>query len=124
MTRGRLAAVAAAVAVLCAGCAESAPAEPVATSHVDLPPSYRFEPQAIEVPAGEAVTWTNSDNFTHNVRLLADGQELLGTLEPGQSLEHTFSDPGTYRYDCSLHPADMDGTVIVTEAAAASDDRT
>ena len=122
MNRALLAA-AAAVAVLCVGCAESAPAGAVATAHVDLPPSYRFEPQVIEVPAGEAVTWTNSDNFTHNVRLLADSQDLLGTIEPGQSLEHTFSDPGTYRYDCSLHPADMEGTVIVTDAAGGSDAR-
>ena len=109
-------AVTGAVAIVCVACSGQAPAEPVATSQVDLPPSYRFEPDLIEVPAGEAVTWTNSDNFTHTVRLLGDSQEVLGTLEPGQSLEHTFSDPGTYRYDCSLHPADMDGTVIVADA--------
>lgn len=104
----------AAVALLGPGCAQPAPAEPVATSTVDMPPSYRFEPEVIEVPAGSAVTWTNSDNFTHTVRLL-DGSEVIATLEPGQQAEHRFSEPGTYRYDCSLHPNDMDGTVIVTE---------
>lgn len=115
MKRTQLAAVVAG-AVLCAGCSESASPEPVATAGVELPRSYRFEPQVIEVLAGMAVTWTNSDNFTHTVRLLPDGQDVLGTLEPGQSIEHTFSDPGTYRYDCSLHPDAMDGTVIVVDA--------
>lgn len=114
MTRGRLAAVAAAVALLCAGCSESAPAGPVATSHVDLPPSYRFEPQAIEVPAGEAVTWTNSDNFTHSVRLPDDGNVVLN-MAPGESASFTFDEPGLHAYDCSFHATEMKGTVLVTE---------
>jgi plastocyanin len=41
--------------------------EPVATTEVQLPKSYRFEPAAITVPVGATVTWTNDDNFTHNV---------------------------------------------------------
>lgn len=120
MKWARLAGLVAGV-VLSVGCSESASPEPVATAHVELPRSYRFEPQVIEVPAGMAVTWTNSDNFTHTVRLLPDDQGVLGTLEPGQSIEHTFSDPGTYRYDCSLHPDAMDGTVIVLDADKVDD---
>ena len=55
-----------------------------------------------------------SDNFTHNVRLLDDGGQEL-QLAPGESVSFTFTGPGEHRYDCSFHPNDMQGVVIVTE---------
>lgn len=104
------------VGLLLAACAPQAGAEPVATNVVDLPPSYRFAPEAITVPDGTTVTWTNSDNFTHNVRLLDDdGGEVL-TMAPGESVSFTFSGPGEHRYDCSFHPNDMSGVVVVSES--------
>ena len=87
----------------------------VETSVVDLPPSYRFAPEAISVVAGTTVTWTNHDNFTHSVQFL-DGElpsEPL-QMQPGASTTFTFDAPGTYRYLCHLHPQDMRGTVTVT----------
>ena len=99
---------------LFAGCAARAPAEPVATDQIQLPPSYRFEPAAIAVPDGTEVTWTNNDNFTHNVRLLDDGGGVL-TMAPGESVSFTFSGSGEHRYDCSFHPNDMTGVVVVSE---------
>lgn len=101
--------------MLLAACAPQAAVEPVATDTVNLPPSYRFEPAAITVPDGTTVTWTNSDNFTHNVRLLDDGGEVLA-LPPGASVSFTFTSPGEHRYDCSLHPSDMTGVVVVSES--------
>ena len=87
----------------------------VETSVVDLPPSYRFAPEAISVPAGTTVTWTNNDNFTHSVQFLDGGlpAEPL-QMQPGASTTFTFDAPGTYRYQCHLHPQDMRGTVTVT----------
>ena len=99
--------------LLLSACAPQAAAEPVATNQVDLPPSYKFEPAAITVPDGTTVTWTNHDNFTHNVRLLDDGGEVLA-LPPGASVSFTFSGPGEHRYDCSFHPNDMSGVVVVS----------
>jgi plastocyanin len=88
---------------------------PVETSMVDLPPSYRFAPEAISVAAGTTVTWTNSDNFTHSVQFLDGGlpTEPL-QMQPGASRTFTFDAPGAYRYRCHLHPQDMRGTVSVT----------
>jgi plastocyanin len=103
------------VGVLLAACAPQAAAEPVATDQVNLPPSYRFEPAAITVPDGTTVTWTNNDNFTHNVRLIDDGGEIL-TLPPGASVSFSFTGPGEHRYDCSFHPNDMNGVVVVSES--------
>lgn len=103
------------VAVMACTSADRPAPAPVATDQVNLPRSYRFAPAAITVPAGTTVAWTNSDNFTHSVRLLDDGGRTL-VLKPGDSVRFTFTTPGLHRYDCSFHPHDMTGTVTVTAA--------
>lgn len=99
-----------------AGCAaQGSGASPVATASVDLPPSYRFAPAAVTVPAGATVTWTNGDHFTHSVQLLDGGLSTTPQLmDPGQTTTVTFSQPGVYHYQCSLHPQTMQGSVTVT----------
>ena len=106
-------AVAAAGLLAACGPGGSQAAEPVATTEVDLPPSYRFEPEAITVPAGSTVTWTNSDNFTHSVQL-TEGEDEPRLMQPGQTASITFTEPGSYPYECHLHPQDMRGVVTVT----------
>ena len=99
-------------AVALAGCSDGATADasPVATTTVNLPKSYRFDPSAIVVDVGATVTWTNNDDFTHNVTF--PGEEGL-TMKPGESVTRTFPTAGTFDYLCSLHPRDMTGTVTV-----------
>ena len=90
-------------------------ADPVATTQVDLPKSYRFQPAAIVVTVGSTVTWTNSDNFTHSIQF--DGDASPGAvISPGASTERTFTEPGSYAYICNFHPQDMRGSVEVTAA--------
>jgi plastocyanin len=97
-------------AVFAAGCGGSGTGEPVAATEVEMVKSYSFDPKVIEIEAGETVTWTNEDNFTHTVQV--QGQEDH-KVERGESVEITFDEPGTYDYVCTLHRHDMDGTVIV-----------
>jgi plastocyanin len=98
----------------CSTGAGSVGASPVATSTVDLPPSYRFQPAAISVAAGTTVTWTNNDHFTHSVQFLDGGlPETPLVMDPGASAQFRFDQPGTYHYQCHLHPQDMRGTVTV-----------
>jgi plastocyanin len=105
-----LPAVAAAV-LFAAGCGGSRDSsEPVATTEVQMVKSYRFDPKVIEIKAGDTVTWTNEDNFTHTVEV--DGQEDH-KVEQGESFSIRFDTPGTYDYVCTLHSKDMDGEVIV-----------
>jgi plastocyanin len=100
-----------AATVFAAGCGGAGEgSEPVATTEVKMVKSYRFEPKTIEIEAGETVTWTNEDNFTHTVEV--DGQRDH-KVDQGDSFEVTFDTPGTYGYVCTLHSQDMDGTVIV-----------
>jgi len=96
---------------LASACQAAEPSAPVATNQVDLPRSYKFAPEDIVVPAGTTVTWTNNDNFTHSVRLLDGGEVQL--MKPGESVTNAFPGPGLFRYDCSLHPNDMRGSVLV-----------
>jgi plastocyanin len=106
-----LLAVVAAAALFAAGCGGSGESsEPVATTEVTMAKSYVFEPRTIEIEAGQTVTWTNDDNFTHTVQV--DGQEDH-EVEQGQKVSIEFDTPGTYRYVCTLHRQDMDGEVIV-----------
>jgi plastocyanin len=110
MQRFLLPAVAAA-AIFAAGCGGSGEAsEPVATTEVQMVKSYRFEPKVIEIQAGNTVTWTNEDNFTHTVEV--DGHEDH-KVQQGDSFSVKFDTPGTYHYVCTLHSKDMDGEVIV-----------
>jgi len=116
--RGLALTAAAAVLVgILAGCAQvgASPPAPVATSAVDLPPSYRFAPADISVGARTTVTWTNNDHFSHSVQFM-DGDlpsEPLA-MEPGQSVTFSFERQGLYHYQCHLHPQNMRGSVTVT----------
>jgi plastocyanin len=102
------------VALLLAACAgeSGGTTEPVRTNRVELPKSYRFEPAAIVIDAGTAVTWTNEDDFPHNVHLL-DGTDRTLDLPLGATGRLTFEEPGTIDYECSLHPQQMQGVILV-----------
>ena len=104
-------AVAAVVALVAAGCGGSGISGPlVKTNHVTMIKSYRFDPDRVEIKAGQTVTWTNDDNFTHTVRV--DGQDDH-KVEKGHSVSIEFDKPGTYKYECTLHSMDMKGEVVV-----------
>lgn len=110
----RLGAAVLVAGLLVTGCSsgDAPSAEPVATNRVELPKSYRFEPEALVVDAGTTVTWTNQDDFPHNVHLL-DGSDRTVELPLGGEGTLTFEDAGTIEYECSLHPQQMRGSVTV-----------
>jgi plastocyanin len=73
----------------------------------------QFTPPAIQVAAGTTVTWEFKDRFVpHDVS--GDG---FSSGEPRRSgsFSHTFDQPGTYAYRCTLHDG-MDGRVVVSGA--------
>jgi plastocyanin len=100
----------AAAGLLAAGCSATGSSVPVATTKVSMAKSYRFDPKTIEIEAGQTVTWTNNDNFTHTVKVDGRQDHKVGR---GHSVSITFDKPGTYHYVCTLHSHDMHGTVIV-----------
>jgi plastocyanin len=70
-----------------------------------------FNPAQLDVPVGTTVTWTNTDSTAHTTTSDGAGWNS-GTLQPRAQFSTTFSDAGTFRYHCSIHP-DMVGTVVV-----------
>jgi plastocyanin len=76
--------------------------------------AFLFEPAAITVNAGEAVTWLNSDGVPHTSTGTSD-HLWGGVMYTGQAFSYTFDSPGTYLYYCEIHPA-MVGQVIVVAA--------
>jgi plastocyanin len=69
----------------------------------------RFSPDAVEIDAGEAVTWSFDDRMPHDVAF--DDRPASPKLRTG-TWGRTFEEPGTYDYICTLHP-NMTGTVTV-----------
>jgi plastocyanin len=89
--------------------AAAADATPVKTSEV-VAKDTRFNPAAIEVPAGTTVTWKFQDGAVpHDVK--GDGFE--SKTQSSGSYRHTFDTPGTYAYRCTLHSG-MKGRVVVS----------
>jgi plastocyanin len=70
----------------------------------------RFQPPAIQVPAGTEVTWRFDDgSVPHNVK----GEGFASKNQTRGTFTHRFDRPGEYRYTCTLH-AGMDGRVVVS----------
>ena len=89
-------------------------AEPVETTEVAAAKSYKFEPAVIEITEGSEVTWTNEDDFPHNVHLLT-GSDETHDLPIGETVSLSFDQSGEFYYECSIHPDQMRGLVIVTQ---------
>jgi plastocyanin len=87
---------------------------PVRTDKVDLPKAYKFAPAVVEVKSGTTVTWTNHDDFPHNVTLLTGPDRTSKHLGIGETAAFPFTQAGTVYYECTLHPQQMRGKVIVT----------
>jgi plastocyanin len=69
-----------------------------------------FEPANLEISAGDTVTWAWEGRSAHDV--VGDGFDS-GVLTEG-TFTHTFDEPGTYEYECTLH-AGMTGQVTVVD---------
>ena len=95
----------------------------------------RFTPETWTISAGETVRWVNDTQEAHTVTAVEDsfpdGADYFSSggassedeandslsdalLDPGESFEWTFDEPGTYRYYCIPHRSSgMQGTVVV-----------
>jgi plastocyanin len=100
------------VAIMITGRAKSfaMPAEQDKATEVKID-NFVFSPNAITIPAGSTVHWTNRDDIPHNV-VSEDKTFKSKVLDTDESFAYTFTKPGTYTYFCSIHPR-MTGKVVV-----------
>ncbi|MEV0332994.1 plastocyanin/azurin family copper-binding protein [Nocardia sp. NPDC050717] len=73
----------------------------------------KYSPADATIKVGQTVTWKFSDKAPHNVQGIGDKAMGINSpiIDKGE-WSYTFTQPGTYRYLCSLHP-DMRGTITV-----------
>ena len=74
---------------------------------------HMFMPDAVTVPVGATVTWTNQDGAPHTVTSDTKGMFSSGWKFKGGTFAFQFTKAGTYPYHCSIHKG-MRGTVTVT----------
>jgi plastocyanin len=68
-----------------------------------------FEPEALTVEAGDTVTWVWNDGAVdHDV----SSDNFKSEAKSEGTFSHSFDEPGTYEYICTLHP-NMTGTIEV-----------
>ena len=72
------------------------------------------------VTTGQTVRWEFDEAATtHTITSTSSNWSVDQTRSPnGAAVEHTFDQPGTYTFHCTIHPA-MTGTVTVSAAADA-----
>lgn len=92
--------------------ADDPAADAVATADAVTVENMAFAPDTLTVPAGTTVTWTFADGAIPHDVVFDDGSVASEQLTDG-TFSHTFEEPGTYTYHCSLHP-NMTGTIEVT----------
>ncbi len=73
-----------------------------------------FSPSSRTITTGTRLVWSNTGALPHTVTSSAGGFDS-GILLPGSSYAHTFTQPGTFPYVCTIHPG-MTGTITVTGA--------
>ena len=88
-----------------------APAANAAAATVVRIANLSFGAKEIHVRAGTRVRWVNGDQLQHSVTA-DDGSFDSGLIDPNQTFERVFDQPGDYPYHCTPHPF-MQSQVIV-----------
>jgi plastocyanin len=72
-------------------------------------------PQALTIPAGTTVTFTNpaGNAHSHGAVSFFDHEFDSQVLTPGQSFTHTFAAPGQFYYNDPVFPQNT-GLIVVT----------
>ena len=72
-----------------------------------------FTPRLLGVPVGSVVEFPNDDTIFHNVFSLSGPQPFdLGQYRSGESQSRTFTQAGTYRVFCNIHP-NMSALILI-----------
>ncbi len=83
-------------------------------------PGYNPDKIILVTRVNNTVTWTNGDSAAHTVTSTSAPSCASfdsGNMNSGATYTHTFTVPGTYRYDCRYHSW-MTGTILVEAAGS------
>ncbi len=108
----------------------AAPGSASPTTHIVNIVEFAYSPSTVTVNVGDTVTWVHdSSSVPHSVTAddasfdsspncsFADEGACLG---PNAKYSHTFTQPGTFHYQCRIHGSEMTGVVIVKSATTST----
>jgi plastocyanin len=73
-------------------------------------------PDTLKVKVGSTIKWTNFDSVEHNVTS-EGGPQKFASKDFGENgtYELKVNKPGVIHYECTIHPASMNGTIEVVK---------
>ncbi len=97
--------------------AAPAASSPVQSGTVQV--AYRniaISPDTLKVKVGSTIKWTNFDSVEHNVTSAGGPQKFASkTFGENGTFEIKVNKPGVIHYQCTIHPASMNGTIEVVK---------
>jgi plastocyanin len=75
-----------------------------------------INPDTLRVKVGSTIRWTNFDSIEHNVTSEGGPQRFASkTFGENATFEIKANKPGVIHYQCTIHPASMNGTIEVVK---------
>ncbi|HWY89719.1 MAG TPA: plastocyanin/azurin family copper-binding protein [Solirubrobacteraceae bacterium] len=75
-----------------------------------------IDPDTLKVKVGSTIKWTNYDSVEHNVTSEGGVAKFASkNFGEGGSYEVKVTKPGIIHYECTIHPASMNGTIEVVK---------
>jgi plastocyanin len=71
-----------------------------------------ISPDTLRVKVGSTVKWTSYDSVEHNVTSQGGPQQFASKdIGEGGTFQIKVTKPGVIHYQCTIHPASMNGTI-------------
>jgi plastocyanin len=97
----------------------AAPAASAPTQSGTVQIAYRniaIAPDTVKVKVGSTIKWTDYDDVTHNVTSESGPSKFASAnLNEGSTFSYKVTKPGVIHYECTYHPASMNGTIEVVK---------
>jgi plastocyanin len=82
-----------------------APAFAADEAHTVVQKSRAFHPTEVTINRGESLTFTNNDEFIHQIYVPGPGFSFdSDEKNPGENITETFTASGTFEVRCHIHP--------------------
>jgi plastocyanin len=83
----------------------AAPAFAADEAHIIVQKGRAFHPGEVTINRGQSLTFTNEDDFIHQIYLQGSGFTFdTDEKNPGENITETFTASGTFEVHCHIHP--------------------
>ena len=75
------------------------------SAHTIVQQGRAFHPGEVTINRGESLTFTNNDEFIHQIYVQSDSFSFdTAAKAPGEDVTETFTEAGTFEVHCHIHP--------------------